>query len=131
MAARVLGSFETKGTLREHQGGYARPTSGHSFSAESFRFRRFRGRRDPRVPSLPASELNGKEGVDGSSPSEGLIYRGFHAPRDPLSKRANAMQTRLTNALQSGPLYATLTRPRGGQAGGAGDATASADRDGT
>ena len=34
--------------------------------------RGFRGRQRPRSPSLPASALNGKEGVDGSSPSEGL-----------------------------------------------------------
>jgi hypothetical protein len=26
----------------------------------------------PRLPALPASSLDGKEGVDGSSPSEGL-----------------------------------------------------------
>jgi len=32
----------------------------------------FRGRRDPPVPSRPVSLLDGKEGVDGSSPSEGF-----------------------------------------------------------
>jgi hypothetical protein len=38
-------------------------TCGHSFFGDSSGFRRFRGRRDPRLPSLPASELNGKEGA--------------------------------------------------------------------
>jgi hypothetical protein len=47
-------------------------TRGHSISGESFGFLGFRDRGDPRLPSLPSSELNGKEGVDGSSPSEGL-----------------------------------------------------------
>jgi hypothetical protein len=32
----------------------------------------FRGRRDPPVPLRPVSLLDGKEGVDGSSPSEGF-----------------------------------------------------------
>jgi hypothetical protein len=44
----------------------------YSSSLDSLRLRRFRGRDFPRLPSLPNSELNGKEGVDGSSPSEGL-----------------------------------------------------------
>jgi len=30
------------------------------------------------LPSLPASELNGKEGVSGSSPEEGLIPADRH-----------------------------------------------------
>jgi len=36
--------------------------------------RGFRAREFPRLPALPASSLDGKEGVDGSSPSEGLDY---------------------------------------------------------
>jgi hypothetical protein len=32
----------------------------------------FRGRRDPPVPLRPVLLLDGKEGVDGSSPSEGF-----------------------------------------------------------
>ena len=46
-------------------------TRGQSFLVESLGLRVLRGRRDPRLPSLPASELNGKEGVVGSSPTEG------------------------------------------------------------
>jgi hypothetical protein len=49
-------------------------TRGHSFCGESFGFRGFRGRRDPRLPLLPSSRLNGKEGVDGSSPPEGFEF---------------------------------------------------------
>ena len=45
---------------------------GQSSSADSCDFRDFFGRRDPRVPAVPASLLDGKEGVDGSSPSEGF-----------------------------------------------------------
>jgi hypothetical protein len=55
-------------------------TRGHSSSSDSWFLRGFRGRRLPRLPSLPASLLNGKEGVDGSSPSEALQKprnRGF------------------------------------------------------
>jgi hypothetical protein len=43
-------------------------TNGHSFSADRFGLRDFRARGFPSLPSRPASELNGKEGVDGSSP---------------------------------------------------------------
>ena len=46
-------------------------TPGHSSSADSSDFRDFFGRPDPRLPALSASSLDGKEGVDGSSPSEG------------------------------------------------------------
>ena len=46
-------------------------TRGHVSSVDFFGLRDLRGRRDPRLPSLPASELNGKEGVCGSSPQEG------------------------------------------------------------
>jgi hypothetical protein len=46
-------------------------TPGHSSLADCSEFRAFFGRRDPRLPALPVSLLDGKEGVDGSSPSEG------------------------------------------------------------
>jgi hypothetical protein len=46
-------------------------TRGHSFSADPFGLRDFRTRGDPRLPLVPAPDLDGKEGVDGSSPSEG------------------------------------------------------------
>jgi hypothetical protein len=36
--------------------------------------RGFRARGFPAVPAPPALSLDGKEGVDGSSPSEGLDY---------------------------------------------------------
>ena len=45
---------------------------GYSLSPDPYGLRRFRARGFPGVPSLPVSVLNGKEGVDGSSPSEGL-----------------------------------------------------------
>jgi hypothetical protein len=38
---------------------------------DPFRLRDFHARGFPPVPSVPAPSLNGKEGVDGSSPSEG------------------------------------------------------------
>jgi hypothetical protein len=44
---------------------------GHSCSADFPGSQDFLGRCDPRLPALPASSLHGKEGVDGSSPSEG------------------------------------------------------------
>jgi hypothetical protein len=49
-------------------------TRGHSSSGDSFVLRGFRARGFPALPALPASLLDGKEGVDGSSPSEGLDY---------------------------------------------------------
>jgi hypothetical protein len=47
---------------------------GHSHSDDLRDLRDFRGRGFPRSPLLPASSLNGNEGVDGSSPSEGLKF---------------------------------------------------------
>jgi hypothetical protein len=47
-------------------------TTGYSSAGLSFILRRFRGPGFPAVPPLPASLLDGKEGVDGSSPSEGF-----------------------------------------------------------
>src|SRR5205823_8859026 len=46
-------------------------TRGHSSTGDSFFLRDFRARGFPAVPAVPASLLDGKEGVDGSSPSEG------------------------------------------------------------
>jgi hypothetical protein len=43
-------------------------------SDDSFFLRGFRAPGLPALPALPASLLDGKEGVDGSSPSEGLKY---------------------------------------------------------
>ena len=47
-------------------------TRAYSSSADSSRLRDLRARGLPRMPSIPASLLDGKEGVDGSSPSEGF-----------------------------------------------------------
>jgi len=62
-------------TCCEHQPVQARPPAGHSSASKSPGLRRFRGRSDPRVPARPASSEDGKEGVDGSSPSEGFRNR--------------------------------------------------------
>src|SRR6476619_3912845 len=43
--------------------------------ADSFFLRGFRARGFPPVPALPSSLLDGKEGVDGSSPSEGSFSK--------------------------------------------------------
>ena len=59
----------------EHEGNTLRvraSTRGHSFSADSFGLRDFRGRGDPRLPFVPVPDLDGKEGVNGSSPLEGF-----------------------------------------------------------
>jgi hypothetical protein len=48
-------------------------TASHSFSGVFFFLRGFCARGFPPVPLVPASSLDGKEGVDGSSPSEGFI----------------------------------------------------------
>jgi hypothetical protein len=47
-------------------------TRGHSFPADPFSLRDFRGRDDPLLPLLPFPDLDGKEGVNGSSPLEGF-----------------------------------------------------------
>jgi hypothetical protein len=44
----------------------------YSSSGVSFFLRGFRARGFPGVPALPSPLLDGKEGVDGSSPSEGF-----------------------------------------------------------
>ena len=46
-------------------------TPGYSSSADSLALRDLRAREFPPLPAVPASSLDGKEGVDGSSPSEG------------------------------------------------------------
>jgi hypothetical protein len=60
-----------EGTLRERKRGYAR----HRAVIRLWRISSVSGMFVPAasgfLPSLPASSLNGKEGVDGSSPSEG------------------------------------------------------------
>jgi hypothetical protein len=55
-------------------------TPGHSSSADSSDFRAFFGRRDPRLPAVPASLLDGKEGVSGSSPEEGFPAKQAFSP---------------------------------------------------
>jgi hypothetical protein len=62
-----------EGTPRERERGHARPMHGHSPLPDPLGLRDFRARGFPRLPSLPSSELNGKEGVVGSSPTEGFM----------------------------------------------------------
>jgi hypothetical protein len=52
----------------------------HSLWPNSSALRAFLVRRRPRLPSPPAPVLNGKEGVDGSSPSEGLHKSPANGP---------------------------------------------------
>jgi hypothetical protein len=47
-------------------------TAGYSSSPDSSFLRCFGARGFPTLPSVPTSLLDGKEGVDGSSPSEGF-----------------------------------------------------------
>ena len=63
---------DAEGTWREHTPRAHASTRGHSLSVDPSGLRDFRGRGDPRLPLLPSPDLHGKEGVDGSSPSEGL-----------------------------------------------------------
>ena len=62
-------------------------THGHSFSADPFGLRGFRCRGDPRLPLVPSPTFDGKEGVDGSSPSEGLKYLQIQALCCPFRRR--------------------------------------------
>ena len=80
-------------------------TPGQSSSGDSFSFREFFGRRDPLLPALPASSLDGKEGVDGSSPSEGSSRRKI-----PVNRRFLLSNTapQITSALPSGGLSSSL-----------------------
>jgi len=67
---------QSVGTRCEHHRGHERrPCAGHSSALEPFGLRRIRGRRAPVVPALPAPSQDGKEGVDGSSSSEGLTLQ--------------------------------------------------------
>ena len=66
-AERVLGRGNTEGTPPRVRAS----TRSHSSSRDSLSLRGFRARGVPAVPAVPASLLDGKEGVDGSSPSEG------------------------------------------------------------
>jgi hypothetical protein len=68
----------------------------YSYSADSFDLRDLRAHGFPRLPSVPFSLLDGKEGVDGSSPSEGsakaphrVIARARYGP---ISDRLAAVE---------------------------------------
>jgi len=60
-------------------------TRDQSSSAVSPFLRGFLGRPLPRLPAFPAPDFDGKEGVDGSSPSEGFAKvpanRGLALPK--------------------------------------------------
>ena len=47
-------------------------TRSHSSSRDALSLRGYRARGFPAVPAVPASLLDGKEGISGSSPEEGL-----------------------------------------------------------
>jgi hypothetical protein len=57
-----------QGNMEGTQARARASTRGHSFSADPFGLRDFRALGDPRLPLLPAPDLDGKEGVNGSSP---------------------------------------------------------------
>ncbi len=56
-----------RGNMEGTPAGSCASTRGYSSSADAFGLRDLRGRRDPRLPSLPAPDFDGKEGVDGST----------------------------------------------------------------
>jgi hypothetical protein len=58
-------------TWRKHKRAHGRPRAGYASLSDPPCLRGFRGRGDPRLPRFPPQNLHGKEGVDGSSPSEG------------------------------------------------------------
>ena len=64
----MRGRGNTEGTRPRASAG----TRDHSFSGDSFFLRGFRARGCPALPARSVSSLDGKEGVDGSSPSEGF-----------------------------------------------------------
>ncbi len=68
----MIGSPEAAAvrTWCEHKSGHARPRAGHVLLSDSLGLRGFRALSGPPVPA----RSHGKEGVDGSSPSEGLKY---------------------------------------------------------
>ncbi len=61
-------------TWCEHQHDHARPRAGHVSSSNPFSLLGFLVAKTQSCPRFPPQNLNGKEGVDGSSPSEGLKY---------------------------------------------------------
>ncbi len=99
------GEHELKG-LAGIEGTPARPrasTRDHSFSLDPFRLRGFRGLRDPCLPWLPVSELNGKEGVGGSSPPEGFNKSPANSPVSlPVLARSPRAGTRRVHVPDTG-----------------------------
>jgi hypothetical protein len=90
--------------LREDGGNINSSTGVHArslFSADSSDLRDFRGRRDARLPLCPASELDGKEGVSGSSPEEDLKFLQIGSSLLPE-------QTRCCRAVWRGHVVANL-----------------------
>ena len=82
---------------------------GHSSSADPFGLRGFRGRGAPRLALVPAPDLDGKEGVNGSSPLEGSLARNadvFKA-REPDMQKSPPVERVPKSAA------ATVIRPRG------------------
>ena len=70
--AHAMDARTPRGNIEGTQAWVRASPGGHSSLADFLGFRDVRARGFPLLPSLPASSLNGKEGVDGSSPSEGL-----------------------------------------------------------
>jgi hypothetical protein len=61
-----------RGNMEGTQARVRASTRGHSSGADSLFLRGFRARDVPALPAVPASALDGKEGVNGSSPLEGF-----------------------------------------------------------
>ena len=99
-------------TWCEHQHDHARPRAGHVSSSNPLSCC-FLVAKTQSCPRFPPQNLNGKEGVCGSSPQEGFICRGFVGCDDPLCKRANAMRTWHANHLQCGCFSRPAVRTRG------------------
>jgi hypothetical protein len=66
---------DREGTLRELQPDHERPRPFRHFRQLPAGLQDFRARRTPLCPAFSVRSLNGKEGVDGSSPSEGSAKR--------------------------------------------------------
>src|SRR5438876_65341 len=69
-----------EGTPREHQRGQLRTGAVTTRRASPSACAGFRARGFPGVPAGPASPLDGKEGVDGSSPIEGSLSLSAKTP---------------------------------------------------